>query len=89
MEEKQVIIDLPCKVGDKLYKLRDYAIIEYTVEKIKIEAIVSAEFGVSRKVRIVVKSFNSSCSGTIEEDDINSSYFFSKKAITKLILNQL
>lgn len=89
MEDKQVIIDLPCKVGDKLYKLTNYSIVEYTVEKIKIEAVVSAEFGVTRKVRIVVKSFNSSCSGTIEEDDINSTYFFSKKAITKLIINQL
>lgn len=89
MEETQVTIDLPCKVGDKLYKLVDYRIVEYIVEKIKIEATVDNDFGVTRRVSIVTRAAGKSCTGTIYEDDLNSSYFFSKKAITKKIVDQL
>lgn len=87
--ESQITIPLPCSVGDKLYKLVDYKIVEYTVDKIKVESKVTDSFGVTSTIKIVIWSPGSSCTGTIEAGDLGTRYFFDKKDITKLIVDQL
>ena len=87
--ESQVKITLPCSIGDKLYKLKDYKIIEYQVQKITVETKVTGE-GVYHTIRLhLYGGVNVLGTFSIEDSELNTTYFFDKKDITKLIVDQL
>lgn len=87
--ESQVKIKLPCSLGDKLYKLKDYKIVEYQVQKITVETKVT-DMGTYHTIRIhLYGGVNMLDTFSIGESELNTTYFFDKKDITKLIVDQL
>lgn len=88
--ERQVTITLPCSVGDLLYTLDKFQIKEYRVTGIKaVTKSVDAGDFTSCSIKIKSTAYRQSMEMEIPTEKLGTEYFFDKKEITKLIVDQL